>query len=171
MEINTLLLTEGDHLGPGRTTSRAKFTVRRPPNPEENFADFSSPASRQSVINELIIGTGYKITLSIVTAGERCEFRPAFDLDPTMARIFNAIYGINIPPPLAPICFRWSPMPRRLPLPAHRQDRWPTLLRLNTGVAPTTEANRSRLGLIAGDAQLPQRASFDRRRGLTLQPA
>ena len=50
------------------------------------------------LINELIIGTGYKDTWSMSTAGERLSNFASFDLDPTMARIFNATYGINIPP-------------------------------------------------------------------------
>lgn len=76
----------------------------------------------------------------------------SFDLDPLLARVFNAVYGINIPTP---------PRTDLLPLVTYAAPIAPAgtpagpiadLLRLNTGVAPTPESKRSRLGLIAGDA-------------------
>jgi len=149
-------------IGAWATTSRAKFTVRRPPNPEENFGDFSQVQRLANpLINELIIGTGYKDTWSMSQPVNDANFA-SFDLDPTMARIFNAIYGINIPPPprtdLLPLV-TYAP-----PIAAPGTPAGPVadLLRLNTGVAPTTEANRSRLGLIAGDG-----AGFPNGRRLT----
>jgi hypothetical protein len=72
-------------------------------------------------------------------------------LDPTLARVLNAAYGINIPAPprtdLLPLV-TYAP-----PIAAAGTPAGPVadLLRLNTGVPPTAEANRSRMGLLAGD--------------------
>jgi Domain of unknown function (DUF4331) len=149
-------------IGTWATTSRAKFTVRRSPNPEENFGDYSQVQRLGNpLINELIIGTGFKDTWSMSQPVNDANFA-SFDLDPTMARIFNAIYGINIPPPprtdLLPLV-TYAP-----PIAAPGTPAGPVadLLRLNTGVAPTPEANRKRMGLLAGDA-----AGFPNGRRLT----
>jgi hypothetical protein len=86
----------------------------------------------------------------------------SYDLDPLLARVFNAVYGINIPTPprtdLLPLV-TYAP-----PIAAKGTPAGPIadLLRLNTGVAPTAAASRSRLGLIGGDA-----AGFPNGRRLT----
>ena len=76
----------------------------------------------------------------------------AFDLDPLIARIFNSVYGFNIPAP---------PRTDLLPLVTYAAPIAPSgtpggpiadMLRLNTGVPPTPLAKRKRPGLIAGDA-------------------
>jgi hypothetical protein len=86
----------------------------------------------------------------------------SYDLDPLLARVVNAVYGINIPAP---------PRTDLLPLVTYAAPIAPAgtpagpiadLLRLNTGVPPTPIASRSRLGLIAGDA-----AGFPNGRRLT----
>jgi len=74
-----------------------------------------------------------------------------FDLDPLIARVFNAVYGFNIPPPP-----RYDLLPLVVYAPPIAPAGTPAgpiadLMRLNTGVPPTPIANRSRLGLIAGD--------------------
>ena len=74
-----------------------------------------------------------------------------FDLDPTLARVFNAIYQINIPAPprtdLLPLVTYAPP----IAAPGTPAGPIADLLRLNTGVGPTPMASRRRLGLIAGD--------------------
>jgi hypothetical protein len=103
------------------------------------------------LINELIIGTGSKDYWSMSPPVNDSQFA-AFDLDPLLARAFNAIYGINIPTPprtdLLPLV-TYAP-----PIAASGTPAGPVadLLRLNTGVPPTPTANRSRLGLLGGDA-------------------
>ena len=76
----------------------------------------------------------------------------SFDLDPTLARVLNAVYGIAIPPPprtdLLPLVTYAPP----IAAPGTKAGPVADLLRLNTGVPPTPEANRKRLGLLAGDA-------------------
>jgi Domain of unknown function (DUF4331) len=149
-------------IGTWATTSRPHFTIRRSPNPAENGGNYSQVQRLGNpLINELIIGTGFKDTWSMSQPVKDSNFA-SFDLDPTLARIFNAIYGINIPPPprtdLLPLV-TYAP-----PIAAAGTPAGPIadLLRLNTGVAPTPEANRSRLGLLAGDG-----AGFPNGRRLT----
>jgi Domain of unknown function (DUF4331) len=149
-------------IGTWATTSRPHFTIRRSPNPSENGGGYSQVQRLGNpLINELIIGTGFKDTWSMSQPVNDSNFA-SFDLDPTLARIFNAIYGINIPPPprtdLLPLV-TYAP-----PIAAAGTPAGPVadLLRLNTGVAPTPEANRSRLGLLAGDG-----AGFPNGRRLT----
>ena len=102
------------------------------------------------LINELIIGTGYKDRWSMEEPKNDAQFA-SFDLDPTLARILNAAYGINIPPPprvdLLPLVTYAPP----IAAPGTPTGPIADLLRLNTGVPPTPYAQRSRLGLIAGD--------------------
>jgi hypothetical protein len=149
-------------IGTWATTSRPHFTIRRSPNPSESGGSYSQiQRLGNPLINELIIGTGFKDTWSMSQPVNDSNFA-SFDLDPTLARIFNAIYGINIPPPprtdLLPLV-TYAP-----PIAAAGTPAGPIadLLRLNTGVAPTPEANRSRLGLLAGDG-----AGFPNGRRLT----
>ena len=149
-------------IGAWATTSRPQLTVRRSPLPDESEGDYYQVQRLGNpLINELIIGTGFKDKWSMSHPANDAQFA-SFDLDPTLARIFNAIYGINIPPPprldLLPLV-TYAP-----PIAAAGTPAGPIadLLRLNTGVAPTPLANRSRLGLIAGDG-----AGFPNGRRLT----
>jgi hypothetical protein len=149
-------------IGSWATTSRSQFTIRHAPAAADNFGDHSQiQRLANPLINELIIGTGYKDTWSMSQPVNDANFA-SFDLDPTMARIFNAIYGINIPPPprtdLLPLV-TYAP-----PIAAPGTPAGPVadLLRLNTGVPPTSEANRKRMGLLAGDG-----AGFPNGRRLT----
>jgi Domain of unknown function (DUF4331) len=149
-------------IGAWATTSRPQLTVRRSPLPDESEGSYYQVQRLGNpLINELIIGTGFKDRWSMSHPANDAQFA-SFDLDPTLARIFNAIYGINIPPPprldLLPLV-TYAP-----PIAAAGTPAGPIadLLRLNTGVAPTPMANRSRLGLIAGDG-----AGFPNGRRLT----
>jgi len=105
-----------------------------------------------SLINELIIGTGSKDKFSTDDPKNDSQFA-GFFLDPLLAHLFNSVLGIPIPPaprldllPLvqytAPICPGCGP-----------NDAGPIadLLRLNTGIPPTAVANQKRLGFLAGD--------------------
>ncbi len=149
-------------IGAWATTSRPEVTVLRSPSPEASSGRFFQVQRLGNpLINELIIGTGYKDKWSMSHPANDAQFA-SFDLDPTLARLFNAIYGINIPPPprvdLLPLV-TYAP-----PIAAPGTPAGPVadLLRLNTGVAPTPEANRKRLGLLAGDG-----AGFPNGRRLT----
>jgi Domain of unknown function (DUF4331) len=155
----TMLTLDGKVHGPGDkqavigtygATSRPRITVQR--------AAGGTPASFQqvnregnSLINELIIGTGSKDKFSTDDPKNDGQFATFF-LDPLLAHLFNSL-GIPIPlaPRLdllplvqyvAPICPGCGP-----------NDAGPIadLLRLNTGIPPTPVANQKRLGFLAGD--------------------
>ncbi len=138
-------------IGAWGTTSRPRITVRRSPLPTTYSGDFSQVQRMGNpLINELIIGTGFKDFWSISQPADDAQFA-SFALDPLFARAANAVFGINIPPPprndllllmqyLPPIAAPGTP-----PGPVAE------LLRLNTGVPPAPAANRSRLGVLGGD--------------------
>jgi hypothetical protein len=105
-----------------------------------------------SLINELIIGTGSKDKFSTDDPKNDGQFA-AFFLDPLLAHLFNSVLGLPIPPAprldllplvqyMAPICPGCRP-----------SDAGPIadLLRLNTGIPPTPVAKQKRLGFLAGD--------------------
>jgi hypothetical protein len=147
-------------IGAWATTSRPAITIIRPPGPGEPFVDdghfppFPELAQIQRfgnpLINELIIGTGSKDFWSMSKPVNDSQFAK-FDLDPLIARIFNAVYGFNIPAP---------PRVDLLPLVTYAAPIAPAgtpagpiadMMRLNTGVPATPMTSRKRLGLIAGD--------------------
>jgi hypothetical protein len=139
-------------IGSWGTTSRSEVTIRESPSPVQNLGNLAQiQRLGNPLINELIIGTGSKDYWSMSQPVNDSQFA-SMDLDPLIARIFNAVYGFNIPTP---------PRTDLLPLVTYAPPIAPTgtkagpvadLLRLNTGVAATPLAHRKRLGLIAGDA-------------------
>jgi hypothetical protein len=145
-------------IGVWGTTSRPRLTVRRAPG----LSEISSPKVRQvqregnPLINELIIGIGYKDRWSMDQPVNDAQFA-GFDLDPPFVHIVDALYGALLPGAL-----NSPPAPRNDMLPlveylppiaASGTTAGPIadLLRLNTGVAPTAPAKQRRLGLLAGD--------------------
>jgi Domain of unknown function (DUF4331) len=111
-----------------------------------------------SLINELIIGTGSKDLFSVSDPDKDGQFANFF-LDPLLAHLYSSILNIPIPPAprtdllplvqyMAPICPGCGP-----------NDAGPVadLLRLNTGIPPTPVGSQKRLGFLAGDlAGFPQ---------------
>jgi hypothetical protein len=135
---------------------QAEVTIRRSPWPAENFGRLAQVQRLGNpLINELIIGTGSKDFWSMSEPVNDSQFA-AFDLDPLIARVFNAVYGFNIPTPprtdLLPLVTYAAPIaPKGTPA-----GPIADLLRLNTGVPPT-----------------PMRAQAsgpDRRRSLPVSP-
>jgi hypothetical protein len=150
-------------IGAWASTSRPQITIRNSPKPPTYEGEFDSQIQRlgNPLINELIIGTGSKDFWSMSQPSNDSQFAN-YDLDPLLARVLNAIYGIAIPTP---------PRTDLLPLVTYAPPIAPAgtpagpiadLLRLNTGVAPTPYASRKRLGLLAGDG-----AGFPNGRRLT----
>jgi Domain of unknown function (DUF4331) len=138
-------------IGTWATTSRTEVTIRRSANPAQNFGRLAQiQRFGNPLINELIIGTGSKDFWSMSEPVKDMQFA-SFDLDPLIARVFNAVYGFSIPTP---------PRTDLLPLVTYAPPIAPKgtpggpiadLMRLNTGVPPTPKGQRKRLGLIAGD--------------------
>ena len=141
-------------IGTYGATARPKITVRRLGGIVGTAATPWVQVNREgnSLINELIIGTGSKDKFSTDDPKNDSQFA-GFFLDPLLAHLFNSVLGIPIPPPpridllplvqyMAPICPGCGP-----------NDAGPIadLLRLNTGIPPTPVANQKRLGFLAGD--------------------
>jgi Domain of unknown function (DUF4331) len=102
------------------------------------------------LINELVIGNGSKDKFSMSDPKDDAQFA-SFALDPVVARVLNAVYGIPVPPP---------PRTDLLPLVTYAAPIAPAgtpagpvadLLRLNTSVKATPAASRRRTGLLGGD--------------------
>ena len=162
LEVPTTMLTidgklhaAGDKaavIGTYGSTSRQKLTIRRSPNPLASSGPFQQ-VNREgnSLINELIIGTGSKDRFSMDDPKNDGQFTNYF-LDPLLAHVFASL-GIPVPSAprtdllplvqyMAPICPGCGP-----------KDAGPIadLLRLNTGIRPTPVAKQKRLGFLVGD--------------------
>src|SRR5215469_16321108 len=145
-------------IGTWGTTSRPEITIRRPANQVgKSDATLSGGRFRQvqreanPLINELLIGTGFKDRFSVDEPKNDKQFANFF-LDPLLAQLFKSL-GIPVPAaprtdllPLvqyqAPICPGCEP-----------KDAGPVadLLRLNTGIPATPVSQQKRLGILAGD--------------------
>ena len=152
-------------IGTYGTTSRQKTIVLRNlllsgtlptnRNSDEDFSYMQVQRMGNPLINELIIGTGFKDTFSMSDPKDDAQFANFF-LNPLLATVFSTI-GIPVPPaprtdllPLviytAPICPGCGP-----------NDAGPVadLLRLNTGLPPTASGSEKRLGFLVGDNGFP----------------
>lgn len=145
-------------IGAWGTTSRPRITIRNSPDPSLSAGEFRQVQRMGNpLINELIIGTGFKDRWSMSRPADDSQFAN-FDLDPLLARVLNAAYEALFGPGALPI-----PTPPRtdlLPLvtyappiaaPGTPAGPIADLLRLNTGVPPATAGARKRLGVLAGD--------------------
>jgi hypothetical protein len=139
-------------IGTYGSTARHQITVRQSPNPDENFGSLQQ-VNREgnSLINEAIIGTGFKDRFSMDFPINDSRFAN-FVLEPVAAGVLSSL-GVPVPPNprkdllllvqyQPPICPGCGP-----------NDAGPVadLLRLNTGIPPTPVASQKRLGFIAGD--------------------
>jgi hypothetical protein len=140
-------------IGVWGTTSRPRTTVRRPPFPAASSGSFAQVQRMGNpLINELLVGTGYKDRFSMDQPKNDSQFA-SFFLDPALARVVNALtngaVAIAKPPrlDLLPVV-TYAPPIAALGTPA---GPIADLLRLNTGVSPTPPGSASRLGLLGGD--------------------
>jgi len=135
-------------------TSRPRITI---PSVKGSSSPGGTPFQQvnregNSLINELIIGTGSKDRFSMDDPKNDGQFA-AFFLDPLLAHLFNSVLGLPIPAAprldllplvqyMAPICPGCGP-----------SDGGPIadLLRLNTGIPPTPVGQQKRLGFLVGD--------------------
>jgi hypothetical protein len=140
-------------IGVWGTTSRPRTTVRRPTLPTISNGSFAQVQRMGNpLINELLVGTGFKDTFSMEQPRNDAQFA-SFFLDPALARVVNALTAgaVAIPSPprldLLPVV-TYAP-----PIAATGTPAGPVadLLRLNTGVSPTLGASANRLGLLGGD--------------------
>jgi hypothetical protein len=147
-------------LGIWATTSRPKVKIlsRTPGRDAFTFGgQIQIQRMANPLFNELLIGIGSKNKFSMSKPKDDAQFAN-FALDPVLARVLNALYDTIatdvLPVPDAP---RTDLLPLVQYLPPIAAAGTPTgpvadLLRLNTGIPATPAAQRSRLGLLAGDA-------------------
>lgn len=140
-------------IGVWGTTSRPRTTVRRPPLPAASSGTFAQVQRMGNpLINELLVGTGFKDRFSMDQPVNDSQFA-SFFLDPALARVVNALTGgvVAIPAPprldLLPVVTYAPP----IAAPGTPAGPIADLLRLNTGVAATPAASASRLGVLGGD--------------------
>jgi hypothetical protein len=142
-------------IGVWATTSRPRTTVRRAPLPATGTGGYSQVQRMGNpLINELLIGTGFKDRFSM-DEPRRDEQFAKFFLDPALARVLNALTNgvLAIPAPprldLLPVVKYLPPIAAPGTTPGPIAD----LLRLNTGVpaTPPGSTKLSRLGLLGGD--------------------
>jgi hypothetical protein len=150
-------------IGVWATTSRPRLTTRRAPLPAVSSGSFSQiQRMGNPLINELLIGTGYKDRFSMDQPKNDAQFADVtfasgvfpFLLEPVIARVVNALTGGAVAIPgfprndLLPL-YKYLP-----PIAAAGTPEGPIadLLRLNTGVPPTPPGSINRLGLLGGDA-------------------
>jgi hypothetical protein len=146
-------------IGTYGSTERQRITVRRKTgtvNGEGAWQQVNREGN--SLINELIIGTGSKDLFSVSDPANDGQFAN-FVLNPLLAQLYSSVLGIPVPPAprndllilvqyMPPICPGCGP-----------SDAGPVadLLRLNTGIPPTAVGSQKRLGFLAGDlAGFPQ---------------
>jgi len=159
----TMLTVDGKLHGAGKkqavlgtygATARPQITVRRVGGTYlfANTTFVQVNREGNSLINELIIGTGSKDKFSTDDPKNDAQFA-SFFLDPLLAHLFNSVLGLPIPAAprldllplvqyMAPICPGCGP-----------NDAGPIadLLRLNTGIPPTPVAQQKRMGFLVGD--------------------
>src|SRR5262244_1821664 len=156
LEVPITMLTEDGQLHPATdkqavlgtygATSRQRISIRRTSGQVDGAGKWRQ-VNREgnSLINELIIGTGSKDLFSVSDPKDDKQFANFF-LDPLLAHLYRSILNIPIPPaprtdllPLvvftAPICPGCG-----------AKDTGPIadLLRLNTGIPPTPLASQKR---------------------------
>jgi hypothetical protein len=139
-------------IGTYGSTSRHEITVRRSPNPDQNFGRFQQ-VNREgnSLINEAIIGTGFKDRFSVDFPIHDSQFAD-FVLEPVAAGVLSSL-GVPVPPnPRTDLLLLVQYEPPICPG-CTAKDAGPIadLLRLNTGIPPTPVGSQKRLGFIAGD--------------------
>ena len=163
IEVPVSMLTRSGNVEPANspaatigvwgTTSRPRVTVRQSPSPHQGSGGFRQVQRMGNpLINELLVGTGFKDRFSMDEPKNDSQFANFF-LDPNLARILNAATGGAIAIPTPPRTDLLPLVTYAPPIAAAGTAAGPVadLLRLNTGVAPTPAANASRLGLLAGD--------------------
>jgi hypothetical protein len=164
IEVPIALLTRTGNIEPATstaatigvwgTTSRPRTTVRRPPLPATSSGTWAQVQRMGNpLINELLVGTGFKDRFSMDQPINDSQFANFF-LDPALARVVNALTAGAVAIPAPPRVDLLPVVTYAPPIAAAGTPAGPIadLLRLNTGVPATLPASASRLGLLGGDA-------------------
>ena len=133
-------------IGTWGTTARPLVTVRPTLGKPISFGSFKQVQRMGNpLINELVIGTGFKDMWGQDEPKNDSSYA-SFGLDPLLARLVDAVFGVPAPPPprndLADLLFQY---------PGNTPGPIADLLRLNVAVPPTDASARRRLGGLAAD--------------------
>jgi hypothetical protein len=140
-------------IGTYGSTSRQRVSIRRVSGQADTGKGQWRQVNREgnSLINEVIIGTGFKDKFSTDDPVNDKQFA-SFVLNPLLAQLFASI-GIPVPP--APRKDLLLLVPYEHPIcPGCGPNDAGTvadLLRLNTGIPPTAVGSQKRLGFLVGD--------------------
>ncbi|MGI8919362.1 MAG: DUF4331 domain-containing protein [Pyrinomonadaceae bacterium] len=163
-------------IGVWATASRQTTRVIRPSIGKGRDITLNAGPYRQvsrlgnPLVNELVIPLRLKDTFNASEPQNDSQFAP-FVLDPQLARLISAVFGINVPGPITPATAFTAPPANRTDLvaifatgiPAGSVPGAPTYTnflsdgqpheyqRLNVAIAPTPAGMRSRLGLLGND--------------------
>jgi len=163
LEVPITMLTEGGKIYPPSdkravigtygTTSRQRVEIRRTNGKVDGEGKWRQ-VNREgnSLINELIIGTGSKDLFSVSDPDQDKQFAN-FVLDPLLAKLYSSILNIPVPPaPRKDLLLLVQYEPPICPG-CGANDAGPVadLLRLNTGIPPTPVSQQKRLGFLVGD--------------------
>jgi hypothetical protein len=142
-------------IGVWATTSRQNVQVKRVGGSSSSFQQVQRLGN--PLINELIIGTGTKDYWSMSQPVNDAQFA-AMDLNPLFVTVVDNLYAVLVPNTLySPPAPRDDLLPLVEYLPPIAATGTPPgpiadMLRLNTGVLPTSPGKSSRLGLLLNDA-------------------
>jgi hypothetical protein len=146
-------------VGVWATASRRSMRVINADGTRSNSGDFVQVSRLGNpLVNEVVIPLGLKDAFNSLSPQSDAVAAPAV-LDPELAKIMRAVFGINVPPPprndLVAIFATGIPAGAVPGLPNYTtflSDGQPhEYLRLNTAIPPTPFASISRLGLLGGD--------------------
>jgi hypothetical protein len=139
-------------IGAWAATARPRILTRRAPLPSVTSGSYSQiDRLGNPLITTFIIPLGSKDLWSMSQPSSDSQFEAVY-LDPLITRVFNAIYGIAIPTPPRTDLLPFLTYVPPIAAPGTTAGPIADLLRLNTGVPPTPEGSRKRLGLLAGDS-------------------
>ncbi len=138
-------------IGTWATTSRPAMTVRSSGPETASGGYVQVQRMGNPLINELIIGTGDKDNWSRSVPSQDAQFAK-YALQPLLATVFQTVYGLAVPPPPRnDLLFLVQYLPVITGDPSIPAGPVADLLRLNTKIAHTAAAARSRLGVLGGD--------------------
>jgi len=139
-------------LGTYGATSRQRVSVRRASGTDTGGQWRQVNREGNSLINELIIGTGSKDKFSTDFPVNDKQFAN-FVLNPLLAQLYGSVFGVPVPPPPRNdllVLVQYEP-PICPGCGAGDTGPIADLLRLNTGIPPTAIGSQKRLGFLVGD--------------------
>jgi hypothetical protein len=139
-------------IGTYGATSRQRVSVRRASGTDTAGQWRQVNREGNSLINELIIGTGFKDKFSTDFPVNDKQFA-SFVLNPLLAQLYGSVFGVPVPPPPRNdllVLVQYEP-PICPGCGAGDTGPIADLLRLNTGIPPTAIGSQKRLGFLVGD--------------------